>query len=174
MEWQTRTTQNRVPQGMRVRLPPRPLESILNYACLHISMNEFLKHKIKDYKHWGVYIHHNQSYLGRCVIWCKREDALDLADATIEEREELFIVLNDLRKALKKAFQPDWFNYAFLGNGTRHLHGHFIPRYKSERNFNGTIFSDERWGHNYRTDHNFKISEDLTDKIRKKIQTELN
>lgn len=133
-----------------------------------------LKHKIKDYKYWSIYINHTQDYLGRCVIWCKREDALDLADATTEEQGELFIVLSNLREALKRAFQPDWFNYSFLGNITRHLHAHFIPRYKSERNFNGTTFLDERWGHNYRTDPNFKISEDLVEEIRKKIQAELN
>jgi len=56
--------------------------------------------------------------LGRCVIWCKREDALDLTDATPEEQSELFLILRDLKEATKKAFQPDWFNYSFLGNET--------------------------------------------------------
>lgn len=91
--------------------------------------NEYSKFIIKDYKYWTVYIHQNQSYLGRCIIWCKRENALDLTEATLEESNELLVVLNDLKNALTKVFQPDWFNYAFLGNGMRHLHGHFIPRY---------------------------------------------
>lgn len=137
-------------------------------------MDEFLKYKIKDYKHWSVYIFQNQGYLGRCVIWCKREDALDLADVTPEERNELIIVLKNLRKALKKNFQPDWFNYAFLGNGTRHLHCHFIPRYASGKKFGGITFKDDRWGQNYQTDKNFKISENLIKKIKLKIQKKLN
>jgi len=133
-------------------------------------MNEFEKYKIKDYEYWSIFIHQNQGYLGRCVIWCNRDDALDLSDATIEEREELFIIIKDLREALKRVFQSDWFNYSFLGNETRHLHGHFIPRYASDREFSGIIFKDERWGHNYQIDHDFKISEDLIKQIKLKIQ----
>jgi len=140
---------------------------------LHISMDEFAKYKIKNYKYWSVYIHQNQGYLGRCVIWCNRETAHDLVDATPEEKNELFVILKDLRKALKRIFEPDWFNYAFLGNETRHLHGHFIPRYASEKKFGGVTFKDERWGHNYRTDHSFKIPEELTEQIKLKIRKEL-
>lgn len=137
-------------------------------------MSDFSKYKIKDYKYWGVYIHENQGYLGRCVLWCEREDALDLADAAPEEREELFVVLKEMREACKKSFNSDWFNYAFLGNGTRHLHGHFIPRYSSEREFAGIVFKDERWGHNYRTNHDFKTPEDVLEKIRLKIKENLS
>ena len=90
---------------------------------------DFSKSLIKDYKYWTIYVHGNQGYLGRCVIWCKRENALDLTEATPEEREELFIILNNLREALLKVFHPDWLNYAFLGNSMRHLHCHLIPRY---------------------------------------------
>ena len=136
-------------------------------------MDEFLEYKIKEYKHWSVYIYENQGYLGRCVVWCDRGDALDFADMEQEERDGLFIILKDLKKAQKTIFQPDWFNYAFLGNGVKHLHCHFIPRYASDREFRGVIFKDEQWGHNFRTDHNFKISEDLINEIRLKIQKEL-
>lgn len=81
---------------------------------------DFSKNLIKEYKYWQIYINANQSYLGRCVVYCKRPDALDLADATPEEQQELFIVLHDLREATKKVFQADWFNYFFLGNIMRH------------------------------------------------------
>lgn len=109
--------------------------------------------KIKDYKYWSVFLNENQTYLGRCVVWCNRENALDLTDATVEEREELFEILNQMRRALQKAFKADWFNYAFLGNGTRHLHCHLVPRYASLRKFAGEVFKDERWGKSYRTNH---------------------
>ena len=103
-------------------------------------MEDFSKYKIKDYKHWSIFLHQNQGYLGRCVVWCNREDALDLADATPEEQRELFIVLSELGNAIKKAFQPNWLNYAFLGNETRHSHGHFIPRYAKPKVFEGGYF----------------------------------
>ncbi|MDO8515135.1 MAG: HIT family protein [bacterium] len=116
-------------------------------------MADFEVLKIKDYKYWSVFLNENQTYLGRCVIWCKRENALDLTDATLDERAELFEILNQMRSALQTAFKADWINYAFLGNGTRHLHCHLVPRYASERTFAGEVFKDERWGKSYRTNH---------------------
>lgn len=68
---------------------------------------DFSKDLIKDYKYWAIYIHENQGYLGRCIIWCKRENALDLTDATKEEQEELFIILKDLKNATTACFNPD-------------------------------------------------------------------
>jgi diadenosine tetraphosphate (Ap4A) HIT family hydrolase len=133
-------------------------------------MEDYSNFYVKEYKHWIVSVHQNQGYLGRCVIWCVREDALDLADATKEEQEELFIILKELREASTKAFKPDWFNYSFLGNGTRHLHGHFIPRYAENKEFEGITFTDKRWGHNYRTDHDFVTPEDVLQKVKKKLK----
>lgn len=113
-----------------------------------------------------MYVHENQGYLGRCVVWCKRENATDLADATQAERKEFFLILKDLQLATKKCFNPDWLNYAFLGNETRHLHGHFIPRYASPKTFEGIVFEDKLYGHNYKTDHGFKTPEKLLQKIK--------
>ncbi|MDD5433665.1 MAG: HIT domain-containing protein [Candidatus Pacebacteria bacterium] len=135
-----------------------------------MTEKDFSKNKIKDYNYWEVYVHENQSYLGRCVIWCKRENALDLTDATIEEQEELFIILKDLRQAIKKVFQTDWFNYSFLGNSVRHLHCHLVPRYQEEKVFNGITFKDELWGRNWREDHSFATSDILREQIKVKIQ----
>ena len=129
-------------------------------------MGEYDKYKIKNYTHWSVFIHHNQGYLGRCIIWCNRDSALDLADATAEEQQELFVIINDLGNAIKKCFGPHWLNYAFLGNETRHLHGHLIPRYAAPKEFEGITFKDERWGHNYKTDHSFVIPDAVLEKIK--------
>ena len=49
--------------------------------------------KIKDYKHWAVYLHQNQYYLGRMYVWSKRENALDFSEMHQEEREELFVTI---------------------------------------------------------------------------------
>ena len=111
-------------------------------------MEDYSRFTVKDYEFWSVQVHQDQSYLGRCVIWCKRRDAEDLADANENEQQELFKVLQDIRKATKSAFNAEWLNYSFLGNEARHLHGHFIPRYSSPREFNGIVFTDEQWGKN--------------------------
>ena len=136
-------------------------------------MEDYSKYLIKDYKYWSVSVHQNQGYLGRCIVWCKREDALDLADATEDEQKELISILSQLREVTKRAFQADWFNYAFLGNETRHLHGHFVPRYSSLRKFEGATFVDERWGHNYKTDHSFVTPHEVLGAIRIKLREEL-
>ena len=136
-------------------------------------MTDYSKFLVKEYKYWGVYVHENQSYLGRCVIWCDRADALDMTDATQEEQEELFLILKELKDASEKTFGSDWFNYAFLGNETQHLHGHFVPRYSVQKEFAGVIFTDERWGHNYRTDHTFVTPPEVLEKIRLKMSEAL-
>ena len=135
-----------------------------------MSEDKYAANLIKDYKYWSLYVAENQGYLGRCVVWCKREDALDLADSTPEEREELFEILGKLRVAAQSLFKADWLNYAFLGNETRHLHCHFLPRYASERTFAGLVFLDKRWGHNYQTDHNFVTSPDVLQEIKNAYQ----
>lgn len=132
---------------------------------------DFSKNLVKEYKRWEIYVHENQSYLGRCVVWRKRENALDLADATQEEQEELFLILRDLREATRKSFQPDWFNYAFLGNETCHLHCHLIPRYAEQKTFMGVVFEDKLYGHNYKTDHNFHTSAKLLIAVRDKLKS---
>ncbi len=136
-------------------------------------MKDYSKFLIKDYTHWLVNVHENQGYLGRCIVWCKRENALDLADATEAEQKELISILGELREATKRAFQADWFNYAFLGNGTRHLHGHFIPRYSSSRMFERVTFVDDRWGHNYKTNHDFVTTPEVLEAVRIKLKDEL-
>lgn len=129
-------------------------------------MNGSSEYKIKDYKYWKVFIQESQDYLGRCVVWCKRKNALDLTDATKEEREELFLILRELKKTLIKIFQPDWFNYSFLGNNIRHLHCHFIPRYAKPKIFEGIKFEDKLFGDNWKTDDNFIIPKAVFDKIK--------
>lgn len=138
------------------------------------DIQDYSKFLVKQYKYWGVYVHENQSYLGRCVVWCDREDALQLTDATKEEQEELFEILRELKKASEEAFGGEWFNFAFLGNEMHHLHGHFIPRYSTEREFEGVTFKDKRWGHNYRTDREFVTPSEVLESIRLRMAQHLS
>ncbi|PIP87210.1 hypothetical protein COW81_01495 [Candidatus Campbellbacteria bacterium CG22_combo_CG10-13_8_21_14_all_36_13] len=134
---------------------------------------DFSQYIIKDYKYWSVQIHMNQGYLGRCIVWCKREDALDLPDATKEEQEELFLILQELERALLETLKPDLLNYAFLGNSTHHLHCHVIPRYSKPKEFEGVVFEDERWGHNYRTNYDFVTPDHILEKVKSVLKEAL-
>jgi diadenosine tetraphosphate (Ap4A) HIT family hydrolase len=132
-------------------------------------MKEFSHNIIKEYDYWTVLAHSNQGYLGRSVVWCNRESAEDLTEATEEERQELFLILVDLKKALEQAFKPDVLNYAFLGNETKHLHCHVVPRYKEPREFAGQKFEDKKWGHNFETDWSITTTQDTVDQVKLRI-----
>jgi diadenosine tetraphosphate (Ap4A) HIT family hydrolase len=126
--------------------------------------------KIKEFKYWDLYLHQNQCYLGRSVIWLKREGVTDLMELPVEEQTELFVIGKQVKEVLTKLFQPDLFNWASLGNITNHLHLHVIPRYKRVRNFDGTDFIDERWGQNYSPyNKDFILSEKIILEIKNKI-----
>ncbi len=125
---------------------------------------------VKEYKHWSVYLHENQGYLGRCILWCKREDAKKLTNATQEEQQELFSILKCVEKTLQECFGPDLLNFAFLGNEVPHLHCHIIPRYESERIFMQVRFNDSRFGKNYQTDRGLHYSVNLLHNVKNFLQ----
>lgn len=131
---------------------------------------DYSKHLVKEYEHWLLQVHGNQGYLGRCVVMCKRPDAQDLTDATPEEQNELFLILRKTRKALTKAFSPDWFNYSFLGNELPHLHGHIVPRYRKPATFVNVQFEDTLFGKHYKTDHSFVTAERVLVAVRDEIK----
>lgn len=133
-------------------------------------MTDRTQRAIKDYNYWSVRLHGNQNYLGRCIIWCKREDIEDLSECTDAERDELFEIIKELKRAAEKLFQPDSLNYAFLGNMEPHLHGHFIPRYQNAREMFGMTFTDERWGDNYQTDPAFKATDEVVLKLSRRTK----
>ncbi len=108
-------------------------------------MTDYSKNIIKQYTYWTVYACTHQEYLGRCVIWCDRENAQNLIEANKEEMEEFFEIIKELQISLDVSFAPDWVNYSFLGNSDPHLHCHLVPRYKKERVFEGIVFKDTRW-----------------------------
>lgn len=136
-------------------------------------MDKYEQNKVKEYEYWTVYVHENQSYLGRCVISCDRAEADDLANASKEELLEFLEIIRELKTAMREAFQTEWFNYSFLGNEWHHLHCHLVPRYRNEKIFEGITFRDELWGHNWKTDHNFQTSDEIREKIKQKIQEAL-
>lgn len=107
------------------------------------------KYLLREYQHWHLSLSVSQGYLGRAVVWAKRQDALELADATDAEMIELKSILAAYRSTMRNLFRADWMNFVFLGNVDRHLHGHIIPRYSGDRSFEGVTFTDPQWGSHY-------------------------
>lgn len=128
---------------------------------------------VKDFKFWSVFIAKNQILPGKCIIWCKRENALDPADATPEEWTEVLSIIKVLKRTVLELYKADWFNYIFLGNSTHHLHVHFVPRYKTERIVHGIRFIDRDWGREYQVDPEFKIPTDILQNIKNEMSEKL-
>lgn len=130
---------------------------------------------IKSYKHWDVYLHENQCYIGRVFILLKDDEGIeDFLAIDGEVRDEFFLIGKKVKTALKTLFKPDKMNYAALSNVSEKIHVHFIPRYKEKREFSGLIFTDFRWGENYAPyDRSFILDESILFKIRDVLKEQL-
>lgn len=131
--------------------------------------------KIKSYKHWDVYLHENQCYLGRVFILLKEDEGVeDFLAIEDEAREEFFQIGEEVKMALRTLFKPDKMNYAALSNVSDKIHVHFVPRYKEPREFSGMLFKDARWGQNYAPyDRSFVLKEEVLFKIRDALKENL-
>lgn len=131
--------------------------------------------KIKSYKHWDVYLHENQCYLGRVFVLLRDDEGVeDFLAIDGEIRDEFFEIGEKVKQALKTLFQPDKMNYAALSNVSNKIHVHLVPRYKSERAFGDVIFYDKRWGQNYAPyDRAFILQESILFEIRDALKEHL-
>ncbi len=129
---------------------------------------DYEKLKIKSYKHWEVYLHENQCYLGRVFIQLKDDEKVeDFLAIEGEVRDEFFLIGEEVKHALNTLFKPDKMNYAALSNVSERIHVHCVPRYKTAREFSGVVFLDQRWGKNYAPyDRSFVLDESLLFSIR--------
>ncbi len=139
-----------------------------------MESKDFSSLKIKEYKHWILFLHENQCYLGRMYLLAKDTSKIDFMEMSLDEREEFFKIGSEIKKVLNRLFLPDKINYTALGNVFERLHVHFIPRYKSKKDFLGMGFTDTRWGKNYAPyDTGFKIDSAILGKIKCLIRDNL-
>ena len=56
--------------------------------------------KIKSYKHWDLYLHENQCYLGRTFVQLKDEEGVDdFLSIEGEVRDEFFLIGEEVKAA---------------------------------------------------------------------------
>lgn len=135
---------------------------------------------LKRYRHWTLFLHENQHYLGRAYAWLNRhKDMHRLSKITKAERDELFdTVLPEYERAVEKLSSPDFMNYPWLGNEFvshgGHGHLHLIPRYQDPVLFAGRTFTDGRWGKNYAPYPKTKTPKAVVEKIRDALKKNLS
>ena len=137
-------------------------------------MDYFSDHRfdIKKYEHWTLVLNYNQSYLGRAICYLNTYKE-NLTDLTPEELLEFQAIVKAYQSTLTQLWEPDWWNYAQLGNETPHLHFHLIPRYKTPRTFAGEAFVDEHFGKNYVPAPERLMNEEFNKKIVQAIREKI-
>lgn len=136
---------------------------------------DYTQLKVKSYKHWDLFLHENQCYLGRVFVLLKNDEGVeDFLSIEGETREEFFAIGEKVKTALKSLFQPDKMNYAALSNTSPAIHVHIVPRYQTPRTFQEIIFADKRWGQNYAPyDREFNIDPSTLFAIRDALKEHL-
>ena len=132
---------------------------------------DFEKLKIKTYDNWDLYLHtHQDPLIGRSYAWAKRPEAESVRDMNTKEREELFTqVIPEWDKAVQELYDHDLANVSALGNNTKHLHWHLVPRHHTFKNFYGQEFNDPIPGRNYAHLGKKTVPDDILIKIRDDI-----
>jgi diadenosine tetraphosphate (Ap4A) HIT family hydrolase len=138
-------------------------------------MMDYSKLKIRSFKHWDLYLHENQCYLGRTFIQLKEQNVEDFLSIEGEVLDEFFMIRGQVKKALKALFKPDKMNYAASSNTSPVIHVHVVPRYQEERTFSRKVFKDAQWGKNFAPyDRSFKLEESILFKIRDALKEQLS
>lgn len=133
---------------------------------------DFDKLKIMGGKYWDVFLHQDQTALGRLYFWYK-DELSDLLTVPQEAFDEFYSLGNTIKSALSSAFAPDLFNYYSLSNKTSHLHVHIIPRYSRKVKMFGYEFKDAAFGEGYKRNPEFVVDEDTLIKIKDAIKEKL-
>lgn len=134
--------------------------------------DKFAKLGIERYAYFDLFLHMNQfPFVGRCYAWALREDAEKVTNMRKEEVDELFgVIIPDWSSAIYTLYNQSRDNVAIFGNGTSHLHAHFIPRYDSPIRVHGIEFVDPNPNGNYSPYPKKEVPENLLLEIRDDIK----
>jgi diadenosine tetraphosphate (Ap4A) HIT family hydrolase len=80
-------------------------------------------------------------YPGFCRVVLERH-VTEMSDLDPPERMRFMNAVFATEAALRELLHPDKVNLASLGNVTRHLHWHVIPRYRGDRHFPRPIWAE--------------------------------
>ena len=137
------------------------------------------EYKISQTEHWNIYLSHNQTYLGRCLIALKRHTP-DLAKLERAEWDDFVSLIEKLETSLLRSFEPSLFNWACLMNNAYqekipnpHVHWHLVPRYSHAVEFKGEVFEDLEFGHHYDSKKSRNISPNLRQILISRIKENL-
>ncbi len=112
-----------------------------NQTALRFGYPETL---IREYEYWVVLLREQQVTLGSLVL-CAKSEATAFSALSSDAFSEMGIVICDIERALKAAFEYNKINYLMLMMVDPNVHFHVIPRYAEERSACGLIITDTGW-----------------------------
>jgi diadenosine tetraphosphate (Ap4A) HIT family hydrolase len=98
--------------------------------------------------HWRTALNRNQNLLGKLIVVLRRHEE-DVTALSADEWSDLRGEIRWATARLRRAFEPDHFNYSFLQNQDRHVHLHVIPRYATPRRIADLTFEDDSYPGHY-------------------------
>lgn len=128
---------------------------------------------IKEYKNWVILCRYNHVTLGSLVLFCK-DEVEAFSKISQDSFLELPIVIKEIETNLKELFNYDKINYLMLMMVDPIVHFHIIPRYSTDKEFEGAIFKDFSWPVKPDIDIKNDISEDMLKKILFKLREKFN
>ena len=99
---------------------------------------------LAEYDHWLVLLRPAQVTLGSLVLLCK-DEAARFGEISQEALAELHRAASRIERVLAEAFRNDKINYLMLMMVDPDVHFHVLPRYQSERVYEGAQFRDDAW-----------------------------
>ena len=99
---------------------------------------------VREYANWLVLLRPAQVTLGALVL-VAREPVTAFSQLGEDGFTELAGITRDIDVALSHLFQYDKLNYLMLMMVDPHVHFHVIPRYATERLYEGVEFADCAW-----------------------------
>jgi len=99
---------------------------------------------LREFDFWTVLLRPVQVTLGSLVLVC-REPVGHFGELSTGASGELASVAAVIESALGRAFAYDKINYLMLMMVDPDVHFHVLPRYESEREFEGVRFTDDAW-----------------------------
>lgn len=132
---------------------------------------------IYETEFWTVSLTTDQAYLGRSVIWLRRECA-SLSEVSSEEWLDFHQnIVKKLESAYKKVFSATMFNWTCLMNHAYKknppkplVHWHFRPRYNKDVTFAGELFQDLEFAHHYDRKREKIVSPEIIQKISESLK----
>lgn len=128
---------------------------------------------VKEYRHWYVLCRFKQVTLGSLILICK--DQVDaFSKISPESFAELPVAIKEIETNLKELFQNEKINYLMLMMRDPEVHFHVVPRYSTDKEFDGVIFKDSAWPKKADIDVVNDVGDDTLQKITSALRKQFN